>query len=175
MHPDYHLGDNELGTWELSLASAYENLGRSDLADCVRSGKKFQRLRDLLETDNLEPSRMYALYRAFIKTNTALDEPEPQSVAELARFAERDFPDLALPDENLNVLRYRAAQATYLPGIRLPEDSDSENEGDPEVESDWDSVSSRSREEPETCCMDGEESANPENPAPTSHGAKEVA
>ena len=38
------MGDNALTSTEVALARAYDDLGRSDLGDCVRGGKKYQRL-----------------------------------------------------------------------------------------------------------------------------------
>lgn len=37
-------GNNELSPYEAKLAEAYDELGRTDLGDCVRKGKLYQRL-----------------------------------------------------------------------------------------------------------------------------------
>ena len=42
----YYEGSNELSWKEKALASAYDELGRSDLGDCVRQSKKYQRLQE---------------------------------------------------------------------------------------------------------------------------------
>lgn len=39
---------NDMNKYELVLIAAYEELGRPDLADCVRRGKFYQRLNDCL-------------------------------------------------------------------------------------------------------------------------------
>lgn len=128
LNPDYYLGSNELTAWELSLANAYEDLGRGDLAECVRRGKKFQRLRDLLEFDIQEVEHLHALYRAFVESDLTSADTEPQTVAEWAGIAARRFPDISISDKDLAMLRQRAAVATLLPDTELPDDSDSERE-----------------------------------------------
>ena len=45
----YGQGSNNLTTLDNALASAYDILGRPDLGDFVRRGKKYQRLTDLLQ------------------------------------------------------------------------------------------------------------------------------
>lgn len=128
LDPNYYLGSNELTTWELSLVAAYEDLGRSDLAECVRQGKKFQRLRDFIEFDNQDIEHLHALYRAFVEPFVGPIGPEPQSVTEWANIATRHFPDLAISDTDLAMLVHRAALATPLPDTELPADSDSDDE-----------------------------------------------
>jgi hypothetical protein len=41
---DWLFGNNTLTEGEVMLCEAYEQRGRSDLADCVRNGRKYQRL-----------------------------------------------------------------------------------------------------------------------------------
>jgi hypothetical protein len=41
---DWLFGNNALTEGEVMLCEAYEQRGRSDLADCVRNGRKYQRL-----------------------------------------------------------------------------------------------------------------------------------
>ena len=40
----YFDGNNQLARGEIALAEVYDGLGRPDLAECVRGGKKYQRL-----------------------------------------------------------------------------------------------------------------------------------
>lgn len=60
-------GSNELGIREKTLIEAYESLGRPDLADCIRHGKKYQRLQ-LLRFGHGGASwqQMVATRRAFL-------------------------------------------------------------------------------------------------------------
>lgn len=41
---EWALGDNAMTEGELMLCEAYERRGRSDLAECVKTGRKYQRL-----------------------------------------------------------------------------------------------------------------------------------
>jgi hypothetical protein len=45
---DYLNGDNSQTPEEDLLSEAYEHLGRSDLAECIRGGRRYHRLADIL-------------------------------------------------------------------------------------------------------------------------------
>lgn len=45
---EFQMGDNQLSIEEKMLCEAYEQRGRNDLAECVRNGRVYQRLRYIL-------------------------------------------------------------------------------------------------------------------------------
>ncbi|WWC60077.1 uncharacterized protein I303_102640 [Kwoniella dejecticola CBS 10117] len=64
---DYRAGSNDtLSPREMALIEAYIKDGRSDLADYVKSGRKYHRLVDLLRYDDPSVIRFNALERAFL-------------------------------------------------------------------------------------------------------------
>jgi hypothetical protein len=64
----YRQGDNNLTSLEAALASAYDSLGRSDLGDFVRTGKKYQRLTDMLQGCPSGIDNLVGLREAFLGT-----------------------------------------------------------------------------------------------------------
>nr|XP_018264475.1 uncharacterized protein I303_02642 [Kwoniella dejecticola CBS 10117]OBR86633.1 hypothetical protein I303_02642 [Kwoniella dejecticola CBS 10117] len=64
---EYRSGQNDcLSTREVALADAYIALGREDLATCVRNGRKYHRLINLLRHSHLNTKKINALERAFL-------------------------------------------------------------------------------------------------------------
>jgi hypothetical protein len=61
----YSGGSNELCPNEIGLMTAYDQLGRPDLAAYIRSGKKYQRLGVFLREPRLELTELKAIRRAF--------------------------------------------------------------------------------------------------------------
>ncbi|ORY27480.1 hypothetical protein BCR39DRAFT_538204 [Naematelia encephala] len=88
----YSEGFNQPCALEKTLMAADEHLGRSDLADFIRRGKKFQRLLDILTFQVYKVEHLNATRRAF------LDLPddgqiEPSTQDEWIRLAMKKYKD----------------------------------------------------------------------------------
>ncbi|WWC60076.1 uncharacterized protein I303_102639 [Kwoniella dejecticola CBS 10117] len=65
--PEYHEGKNDsLSDREIALINAYESLQRPDLAECVKNGRKYHRLVDLLRHNIINIGVINALERSFL-------------------------------------------------------------------------------------------------------------
>lgn len=62
----YNDHSNDLCPYEVALIQAYEELGRGDLAEFVRKGKKYQRLYEFLEGGAVSHQQLSAARRAFL-------------------------------------------------------------------------------------------------------------
>lgn len=70
----FYAGDNTLTSFEAALAHVYEkDFGRPDLADCVRNGKKYQRLSECLRLDEFDPKQMMGMRQAFRNEDSTAD------------------------------------------------------------------------------------------------------
>jgi hypothetical protein len=56
MNDDYYTGNNDLTLEELLLCEVYEEMGRSDLAECVKKGRIYHRL--IEATDAWDPTSL---------------------------------------------------------------------------------------------------------------------
>lgn len=65
-----------MSTLEIALASSYDSLGRRDLGDFVRGGKKYQRLNDMLSGHSQSIDSLNALRQAI---TGVVDEVPPKS------------------------------------------------------------------------------------------------
>ncbi|WWC99070.1 hypothetical protein V866_005964 [Kwoniella sp. B9012] len=63
---EFFQGTNDsLSTLETALMEAYISFERPDLADCVKNGRKYHRLNDMLKWMMFVPAHLDGLYRAF--------------------------------------------------------------------------------------------------------------
>jgi hypothetical protein len=69
-------GDLSLSEYELALSNAYSSLGRPDLAECVKRGKKYQYLFMLLYGESTTIAMLNGMRRAFLgQDSTIVEEP----------------------------------------------------------------------------------------------------
>lgn len=108
-------GDNSFTPEEEFLCEAYQNQGRPDLADCVRGGRRYQRLDHLLFNwvpywgEKEAVGSLNALRKAFIDDDTHLPKTLPEWVKWAKGMQEGD-PELAAVvelDEKCRRLRHR--------------------------------------------------------------------
>lgn len=66
-----------MSTLEIALASSYDSLGRRDLGDFVRGGKKYQRLNDMLSGHSQSVDGLNALRQAI---TGVVDDAAPKSM-----------------------------------------------------------------------------------------------
>lgn len=86
-------GDNSLCPREVALMEAYRRMGRYDLAECVKQGKKFQRLRSqILVKDTPDVGILNATRSAFLGEEREVTD-KPQSRQEWVKTALHRYKD----------------------------------------------------------------------------------
>ncbi|ODO06325.1 hypothetical protein L198_01557 [Cryptococcus wingfieldii CBS 7118] len=99
----YSEGVNALGVRELALIEAYRELDRNDLAELVRTGRKFHRLFNVLFHECVTLTTLNALRRAFLGLADG-KQGLPQTLKEWIQVAKQNYAD----DENLPVMLKRS-------------------------------------------------------------------
>lgn len=101
----YSEGLNALGVRELALIEAYRNLGRPELADLVRTGRKYHRLFDVLFRECVTLTTLNALRRAFLGLPDGR-QGLPQTLKEWIQVAKQNFST----DEHLEEMLERSEE-----------------------------------------------------------------
>ncbi|WVQ94453.1 hypothetical protein IAU59_001532 [Kwoniella sp. CBS 9459] len=96
-------GSNAVGANEKLLITAYEDLGRPDLAELVRSGRKWHRLFQVLVLSRRDVKTLNSLHRAFAGLPEDEMDDGPKSIREWTKMRLLKFRD----DPGLKVLRQR--------------------------------------------------------------------
>ncbi|WVQ62804.1 uncharacterized protein L199_000953 [Kwoniella botswanensis] len=79
----YHEGSNDMfSPREYALIEAYQSLGRDDLADCVKNGRKYQRLIYFLKCMFTNVLELNAIRKAFLKIPDEVDDDMPKTEEE---------------------------------------------------------------------------------------------
>ncbi|WWD08812.1 hypothetical protein V865_006925 [Kwoniella europaea PYCC6329] len=79
----YHEGSNDMfSPREYALIEAYQSLGRDDLADCVKNGRKYQRLIYFLKCMFINVLEVNAIRKAFLKIPDEVDDGMPKTEEE---------------------------------------------------------------------------------------------
>lgn len=76
----YENGFNELSKEEIILCDVYACRGRSDLAECVKNGRIYQRLRDLIGQSNVISSPKSRLHSALVGLAGAMTRQNPSTL-----------------------------------------------------------------------------------------------
>ncbi|WVO17988.1 hypothetical protein L204_105686 [Cryptococcus depauperatus] len=100
---NYAEGYNALGVREVTLIEAYRDLGRSDLADHVRNGRKYHRLFDVLFREYVTLTTLNALRRAFLGLPDGR-QGLPQTLKEWIQEAKTNYAE----DQNLAIMLQRS-------------------------------------------------------------------
>lgn len=77
-----------MSTLEIALASSYDSLGRRDLGDFVRGGKKYQRLNDMLSGHSQSVDGLNALRQAI---TGVVDDAPPKSMRSWVKRAGKKY------------------------------------------------------------------------------------
>jgi hypothetical protein len=88
----FFYGKNSLCPREVALINAYEKLGRPDMAQLVRKGKKFQRLSFVLNGRQIDPVELLAIRAAFLDLPDGVTG-QPTTMAEWIRVASERYQD----------------------------------------------------------------------------------
>ncbi|WVQ83591.1 hypothetical protein IAT38_005732 [Cryptococcus sp. DSM 104549] len=105
---NYSEGSNALGMRELGLIEAYRELGRTDLGEFVRQGRKYHRLFDVLFRETVTLTTLNAMRRAFL----GLPDGKaglPQTLKEWIHVAKGRY---GPEDENLEIMLARSDEFT---------------------------------------------------------------
>ncbi|OXG74799.1 hypothetical protein C346_07020 [Cryptococcus neoformans D17-1] len=101
----YSEGLNALGVRELALIEAYRDLGRPELADLVRTGRKYHRLFDVLFRECVTLTTLNALRRAFLGLPDG-KQGLPQTLKEWIQVAKQNYST----DEHLETMLERSEE-----------------------------------------------------------------
>lgn len=131
------MGDNAFLKEEELLCAAYEKRGRTDLADCVRSGRKYHRLQQIIYDQRLfqfdDNERILGAFNGLTEAMTESREPVSSTLEEWQRSAmSRHRDDLHLAEvieleAKLKEIK-KAAESDH--SLRVQDEVSAPNEGE---------------------------------------------